>query len=511
MQGTFLYAAVAGVLLGVAAALLFHMGVVGAAVLIGVSLGVLLFALWRKMPSLYLVAAVLAAASLGMLRADFVLRQEATETVPLYVGQEVTLTGKVSGDPDRRETSLHVTVDVQKVDNQKASGKVLALLQRDEKVSYGDMVEVRGVLALPQPFETDTGHTFDYPGYLRAQGISTELPKAVLVGDVPAGTSPMGILFTLKHSFEYSLEKLFVEPDASLLEGILLGEKSGIPKDLTQAFIASGLVHVVVLSGYNITIVSDGIFRALAFLPRTMSLGVGGFVMTLFALTTGAGATTIRALIMALVGLLGRYLRRPTEALRALALAGAGMVLWNPESMLHDTSFILSVLATFGLITLSPWVEGYLIRLKLFRGGRWSGVRETAASTIAVQIFTLPALLYFSGVLSFLSVPANILGLPFVPEAMFFGFVAGLLGFISPALGFVPALLCDLILKWMMLVANTAASIPFGTVVISEFSPWLLVAAYIPLTWFAIFKHRKVERAAEHQSSSRPAFTSYNP
>ena len=491
MQGAFLYATVAGLLLGVATVLLFHPGFVGVIGLLGVSLCILVFALWRKASTFLLVAAVLAAVSLGMLRADYVLQQEAAETVPLYVGQEVTLTGRVSGDPDRRETSLHVVVDVQKVGDQKASGKVLALLQRDEKVSYGDTVELRGVLALPKTFETDTGHTFDYPGYLRAQGISTELPKAELMGDVPAGTSPMSVLFNLKHSFESSLEKLFVEPDASLLEGILLGEKSGIPKDLTQAFIASGLVHVVVLSGYNITIVSDGIFRALAFLPRTMSLGVGGFVMILFALMTGAGATTIRALMMALVGLLGRYLRRPTEALRALALAGASMVLWNPESLLHDTSFILSVLATFGLITLSPWVEGYLSCLKIFRGGRWGGVRATAASTIAVQIFTLPALLYFSGVLSFLSVPANILGLPLVPEAMFFGFVAGLLGFISPVLGFIPALLSDMILKWMMLVANTAASIPFGTVVISEFSPWFLVVAYIPLTWFASGKYRQ--------------------
>ncbi len=497
MQGAFLYATVAGVLLGVAVGLLFHTGFLTIATLLVVSLGVLVVALWRKVPSLFLAVALLAAVSLGMLRADFVLQQEATETVPLFVGQDVMLAGRVSADPDRRETSLHVTVDVEKIGDHQALGKVLVLLERDEKVSYGDTVELRGTLALPQTFETDTGHTFDYPGYLRAQGISTELPKAQLVGDVPARTSPMGVLFTFKHAFESSLEKIFIEPDASLLEGILLGEKSGIPKDLTQAFIASGLVHVVVLSGYNISIVSDGIFRAFAFLPRTISLGVGGFVMILFALMTGAGATTIRALIMALVGLLGRYLRRPTEALRALALAGVGMVLWNPESMLHDTSFILSVLATFGLITLSPWVEGYLSRLKIFRGNRWSDVRATAASTIAVQIFTLPALLYFSGVLSFLSVPANVIALPLVPEAMFFGFVAGLLGFISPTLGFIPALLSDVILKWMMLVANVAASIPFGTVVISEFSPWFLIVAYIPLIWFAT---KQYARSLYHQS-----------
>ena len=216
--------------------------------------------------------------------------------------------------------------------------------------------------------------------------------------------------------------------------------------------------------------------------------------MILFAFMTGAGAATVRALAMGIIALLARYWRRPTVALRALAVAASAMVLWTPQALLHDSGFILSVLATFGLITLSPWIDKKFLTWGILSHKRLGGLREFAVSTTAVQLFVLPVLLYFSGVLSFVSVPANVLALPVVSAAMLFGFIAGLLGFLSPALGFLPALVSDLLLKWMMFVANTAAALPFGSVTIGEFSPLFLIVVYIPLTWFAIKKYQTAEK-----------------
>lgn len=425
------------------------------------------------------------------LRMLVLVQTEAAETLPQYIGKTVVVVGRVADDPDRRETSLHLTVAVEKVGGVSASGGLLALVPRETPVSYGDMVEVRGLLAAPQTFETDTGHTFDYPGYLRVRGISAEMMRGAVTADAPGGFSLQGALFSLKHLFESSLDRLFAEPENALLQGILLGERRGIPKDLTNAFVRSGLIHVVVLSGYNISIVSEGVFRALAFLPRTAGFATGGVTMLLFALLVGGGATTIRALIMACIALLARYLHRSAVAMRSLIVAALGMALWNPLVVLHDPSFILSVLATFGLITLGPWVEGYLTRITLFRHPKLAGARSIAASTIAVQIFVLPVLLYFTGVLSFLSVPANVLALPVVPLAMLLGFIAGLLGFLSPVLAFIPMLGADLLLRWMLLVTTATAAVPFGVAIIPEFSGWFVALCYIPLAWFAVGKYKR--------------------
>ncbi len=461
--------------------------------LFGIAAGVAAGAAFFKKPPLLWVAIIFAIFLLGALRAQLELTQESSETLHTYIGQTVVVEGKIVDDPDRRDKSLHLSVKVEKINQTFASGEILVFAPRNLSVAYNDEVVVRGALTAPQPFETDTGHTFDYPGYLRAHGISALIKQPQTEKILPSDMTIIGSLFSLKHAFESSLENLYPEPDASLMEGILLGEKHGIPKDLTNTFIQSGLIHVVVLSGYNITVVSDGVFRALSFLPKTFKYSFGGFLMIIFALMTGSGAATVRALVMGLIALLARYLERPTIALRALAVAAAGMVLWTPQALLHDSGFILSVLATFGLITLSPWVESVYIKYKILSNKRLNGLREFAVSTTAVQLFVLPVLLYFSGVLSFVSVPANVLALPVVSVAMLMGFIAGMLGLVSPLLGFIPATLSDLLLKWMMLVANTTASLPLSTLTISEFSPWFLILAYIPLTWFAVKKYQEVK------------------
>ncbi|MBC7836352.1 ComEC/Rec2 family competence protein [Acetobacteraceae bacterium] len=428
---------------------------------------------------------------LFLLRVSFLIAGEGKADILRYADNTVVVEGQVVNDPERRETSLHANISVKTVDGEKTSGTVLAILPRATELSYGDTVEVRGKLQVPEAFETDTGRTFNYPGYLRAKGIVATMPYANIESSQQGPISLQRELFALKHTFEHSLERLLPEPDVSLLEGILLGERRGIPEDLNHAFIVSGLVHVVVLSGYNIAIVADTILRFLsAFLPKSVALGGGAFGIFLFAIMAGAGATTVRASIMGIIVILARYLNRPSAALRALGVAAAAMVLWNPLIVLHDPSFILSVLATFGLITLSPSVEKYL----QFMPEKW-GLRSIAASTIAVQLFVLPALLYMTGILSVVSLPANILALPTISFTMLAGFLAGLAGFIHPFFALPFTIVADLLLRYIMAIAQTATALPFSSAVIPPFPLWIAAIVYVPLTLFAIVRFRTDARS----------------
>ncbi len=421
-----------------------------------------------------------------LLRISFFLAGDEPALLLGHIGETVVLSGEIVNDPERREISLHAYIAVRTINAEPAEGTVLAILPRGAELQYGDTVEVKGKLELPEAFETDTGRIFDYPAYLRAKGVVALTRYATIEGREEGGLSLQKSLFALKHSFEHSLERLLPEPDVSLMEGILLGERRGIPKDLNQAFIVSGLIHVVVLSGYNIAIVSEYVLRFLSlFLPKSFALGGGAIGILLFALMAGAGAATVRAAAMGMIAILARYLNRPAAALRALLIAAAAMVLWNPLIILHDPSFILSVLATFGLITLSPYVEKYLG----FMPEKW-GLRSIAASTIAVQIFVLPALLYMTGILSAVSLPANILALPTISFAMLAGFLAGLVGLIHPLVATPFAIIADILLRYVMLVAQTAASLPFSSAVIPPFPVWVVAIAYVPLTLFAIAKYR---------------------
>lgn len=489
-RGAFLYALGAGLMAGIALSLTFNTGIVFAAACIGAAAALIMLGAATQRKYFFLAAIALAAVSLGIIRTEMFLARQAEQSLAPYVGKNTAVTGVVVNDPERRATSLYVHVEVQSINGRDLpagrQGTLLAILGRDEPLEYGDMVEVEGNIELPEAFETSTGHTFDYPGYLQVRGISALMRRGEVLSVVPGDASIQGYLFSLKHMFERSVERLFPEPSGSLLEGILLGERRGIPQSLTDAFIASGLVHVVVLSGHNITIVSEAVFRFLSFLPRAASFPLGAAGMVLFALMTGAGATTVRALVMALVALLARYLHRQALAMRSLVAAAAAMALWNPPGLLHDPSFILSVLATFGLITLAPWVERKIHFVPEYKK---LDLRSITATTIAVEIFVTPALLYFSGVLSLFALPANIIALPVIPLAMFTGFIAGMLGLLHPVLGALPALLCDVLLRWMIGVAQTVQALPHSTATIAQFPAWVLVALYIPLTAFALYMY----------------------
>lgn len=397
-----------------------------------------------------------------------------------HAGRMAVVEGTVADDPDSRATSMRVPVAITSINGMPSSGKLLVVLPGDTKLQYGDTVSVRGMPDEPQSFETNTGRTFDYRGYLRARGISAVMQHATLRTVQEGGVGVLRSLYALKRMFERALERVMQEPMVSLMEGFLLGEKSGLPQALTQAFIIAGLIHVVVLSGYNIGVVSEWTLRFFAlFLRPRVALAVTAAIVVLFALMAGGGMATLRAMLMGLIAILGRYLHRPALALRSLGVAVVLMLLWNPL-VVFDAGFVLSVLATLGIITLGTWVESWL---GWFKEGI---LRSTAATTIAVQFFVLPALLYYTGVLSLVSVPINIIFLPFVPLAMLLGFVAGLLALVHPFVAFLPALLADTLLRAMIWLTEFAASLPLAAAVVPAFPAWVAVAVYIPLIYFAM-------------------------
>lgn len=414
---------------------------------------------------------------------------EAGDTLEQFVGEKAVVSGYVVNDPERRATTLHAYIAVEKVGERETQGRLLAILPRDAKVGFGDKLRVSGLVSLPESFETDTGRVFDYQNYLRVRGVSTMMRYATLDTVESGNFSLQKVLYEIKHTFEHSLERLFPEPSNALLEGLLLGERRGLPEELTKAFVTSGLIHVVVLSGYNISIVANAVLYTTSFLPRTLGFGFGGVLMILFVIMTGAGATAVRACIMGLIAILALYLKRPKAALRALIAAALLMILWNPLIVLYDPSFILSVLATFGLITLTPFVEKYLRFVP-----EYFGLRSIAGSTIAVQLYVLPALLYLTGVLSFVGVPANVLALPVVPLTMLGGFLAGLLGLLHPVLALPFVIFTNTLLEFMIFVAESAEALPFASTVVARFPLPVAYLAYVPLTLFAMYSFRNASQ-----------------
>jgi competence protein ComEC len=479
-SAAFLYVLAAGLVGGVGCALVFAIPTLALLMCIAAALALIVAGACMRKRVLLLFAIALIALVLGAVRGDLFLYKESQETVSTFVGK-ATVVGTIANDPVQSGAHVQADVVVLSVNGAPARGTLLAFLPPYVSAAYGQEVTLGGTLAAPASFVGDNGSTFDYPNYLRVQGVSMLLSDAELEQVAPAKLSLYSVLFSIKHAFNASVARTLNAPNALLLGGIMLGERRGLPQDLTDAFVAAGLIHIVILSGYSMSVVSEGILRSLKFLPRRSQMVCAALCMMLFVLMTGAAPTTVRACMMALVALTARYMHRTALALRSLAAVAGAMVLWNPPLILGDASFFTSVLATFGLIVFAPSIEKML---------RWIPerfeMRAIITSTIAVQIFALPALLYFTGNLSLLSVPANLLVLPLLPLVMIAGLLTGVLSFINTALAFVPALLVTLLLQWVTLVAHTVQALPFGFATFAAFPLWLALLMYVPLTALAI-------------------------
>lgn len=491
-SGAVLYTLCVSLCAGLALGLLFHLSPLVLAALFAISGALLLWAALIRKKAVILVALALFSLMLGAWRAGAFLEQENLHAFDSYQNKTVTVSGTVANDPDVRATQVRANLNVTAIDGTAVQGRVQAVFPPSATLAYGQGAEARGTLEAPQNFVGDNGNEFDYQDYLRVQGVSTLLSNAKIISSSPAPLSLLGVLYALKHQFNISLEKLFPQPDASLLEGILLGERRGIPQDLTQAFVVAGLIHIVILSGYSMSVVAEGVLRSLKFLPKRAGFAAAFVALILFVALTGAAVTTVRACAMALVALVARYFGRQAVALRSLAVVAAAMALLNPLILLYDVAFIVSVLSTFGLIAFGPWVERHIPRAVASKE-----LRSILASTAAVQILALPALVYFTGTVSIFSLPANVLVLPLLPLIMLGGFLSGLLGLASAALALAPALMTDALLRYVLLVVEKTASLPLSHASITQFPLWLTALLYVPLVAIAVRLVQKNKNAKE--------------
>ncbi len=397
------------------------------------------------------------------------------------VGSRVELEGTVVRDVDRREATLRLTVATPE--------RVLVSTNPYLDVHYGDRVRVTGIIKKPEPFETDSGRTFDYPHYLRAQGIAHTISFAdVVVLERNQGNGLVAALLGVKHALIRGIEVALPEPHAALAEGLLLGEKQSLGEKLTDAFRKAGVVHIIVLSGYNVALVINAtLFIVLRLLPRAAGYATAALLVVGFAVMTGGAETTIRATVMALLMMVARVLHRPGAALRGLLIAASAMALVNPFLVLYDLSFQLSVLATLGLILFTDPVA----RRLPFVPKTW-GLREVVATTIATQLTVLPLLILSVGAVSLVFIPANALVLLPTPFAMLFSFIAGLAALVSPSLGAFFGVFAYVILEYIIQVSVFFASLPFSSIAIPAAWSWSLLTL-LAVIYFGIFwklRHR---------------------
>lgn len=421
--------------------------------------------------------------------------QEMTPDIILveHIGSTVDIKGEVVSEVSNRNNSTQATVEVHALlrDNiwntLDQNTRVLIRSPLYGTYEYGDIVHVRGKMKIPEDFETDYSRTFEYRNYLRKDDIFYTMSFVQLkILEKKETTGLYKNLLQFKNSFLSSLNKNIPHPESALAGGILLGVKQSLGKNIEKVFVDTGLIHIVVLSGFNVVIIVKFFEYILGFfLSRKYIFWPTVIAIILFVLLVGAQPPVLRASIMGIIGLLAFQKGSRYDIVRALIFAGLIMVAINPRILLWDVSFQLSFLATLGLIFLSPVVERWF---RWIASKKLLPLKEALVATVCAQIAVLPFLLWKIGLLSTIAPLANALVIPFIAPAMAASFVVGLVGMFSGILASIVAVPTTLLLSGVVNLASLLASLPFATFEIVQFPLWFMFLCYAGIiTWMYLW------------------------
>jgi competence protein ComEC len=413
-------------------------------------------------------AFLILAFSIGILRFD--ISESKTRVLTNFNDNnaKIELAGYISGEPKRLVDKQRFVVLVKEIRSADyiafTNEKVLVTTELYPEFSYGSLISIDGKLQSPKNFDD-----FDYINYLSKDGIFSlsYYPKISEISQDDFWNSEeisffenlkIGLfknIFKVKKAFEESIERAIAEPNASLINGVILGSRQNIPQDLKEAFSKTGTTHILAISGYNITIVGLYIsFLFMFFMRRQKAFWFTVLGIILFTILTGASASVVRAAIMSILVLLAYREGRFYNMTNSLVFAGLIMVILNPKILRFDVGFQLSFLATAGLIYLAPFIREKLERMPNF----WN-FKENFIATASAQLMVLPVILYNFGSFSFLSLPVNVLILPAVPITMFFGFLAGISGLVWQDFGQIIGPIAWLLAEYEILTVKLFASI----------------------------------------------------
>lgn len=390
-------------------------------------------AVWRQRRIL-LLAAFIGGSFLGLARGAWSLGDLAAYQP--YYGHNITVSGVVSDDISVAPRGAHVSLGHIQIDGQPFSGKVFATVTGANQARRSDNLVIKGTL--------DSG----FGGYAATiQGEAQRIERPI-PGDVP---------LEVRDAFAVDVHKAIGEPAASLGIGYLLGQKSMLPSSLIDALKIAGLTHIVVASGYNLTILVRIGRRLFAKISKYLAMLTGVALIIGFITMTGLSPSMTRAGLVAGLGLWAWYFGRKFHPVTLLGIAAATTVAINPSYVWGDLGWLLSFAAFAGVMIIAPVVTAYF-----FGEEKVPFIGQLLIETMAAQIATLPIMIVAFHQFSLIAPLANLLVLPLIPFTMLLVACAGVGAMIVPQIAHIVGWPAEQLLNLQVMVINWCADIPWA-------------------------------------------------
>ncbi|HSF60993.1 MAG TPA: ComEC/Rec2 family competence protein, partial [Gaiellaceae bacterium] len=270
----------------------------------------------------------------------------------------------------------------------------------------------------------------------------------------------------------------------ALVLGVVLGEDGGLPEKVREDFRASGLYHLLAVSGPNVAFLALGIYGLgwLLRLPRALRELATVGAIGMYVLAVGWQPSVVRAGVAGALASLAWLVARPRDRWHFLALGALVLLLWAPAAVL-EPGFQLSFAAVAAIFVGVPRVRARLDGCRLP-----TRLADGVGVAVACGVASAPIVLFHFGEAPLYTVPANVLAEPAVPLALGAGLLAGAVDPVAPGVAASLAWLAGWAAAWLELVARLVASLPSAQI---GATTALALAAGIVVVGFALRHARR--------------------
>lgn len=304
----------------------------------------------------------------------------------------------------------------------------------------------------------------DRPGIVPLTVSAREVPEPVL--------GPTGVRAVTGHLRDALREAASRLPGdtGDLVPGMVVGDTGRLPTATRDDFLATGLSHLMAVSGANVAIVTGSVLLAAAVLRvgKRGQVVAAAVSLLLFVLIVGPESSVLRAAVMGSVGLVAVASARRTHGFAACSAAVLLLLLVDP-GLAVEYAFVLSVVATVGIVALAPWISRRLLQAwarHRERKGHGAPVQwqlmltRLVGVSLAADVVTAPVIVHMAGVVSPTALLANLVVGPVVAPLT----VAGMAGALVAGL-WIPAgvvLLWGTVIPawWILTVAGRLGQVP---------------------------------------------------
>lgn len=278
-----------------------------------------------------------------------------------------------------------------------------------------------------------------------------------------------------RDGFSANVRREIDEPMASLGLGYVVGQKSDLDPQLAASLRVAGLTHVIVASGYNLTILVRFARRLFARRSRYLATVVPIGLVAGFVGVTGMSPSMARAGLVSVLGILAWYVGRVFHPVVLMLVVAAVTALANPFYLWGDIGWWLSFAAFAGVMIIAPVLHGYF-----FGPNKPGTVRQLVGETISAQLATLPILVATFGAVSVVALAANMMIVPFVPLAMLLVALVGAAAWVAPGVAGLLAMPTQWLLDTMIRVASWWAQFDWSQLEL-QLPWWGIVLLYVAI------------------------------